>query len=179
MDKATARKIADGLTWARILSAVPVTIVAWYELYWWVFGLYIAAALTDLADGRFARRATPPAKDTDFDGKADIVFSIMTLIWIWMLVPGFYEQYWFPYLPLLFLIATYLVAARVRWPQITIPHFEFGRVAMTLFCFLLPVLIVFGDSPWFVHAVFIIGTLSKLQLAVHLWNCEKPGTVGA
>jgi phosphatidylserine synthase len=88
MDKKIARRVADSLTWSRIWSAVPITIAAWHGLVWWVFGLYIAAALTDLLDGFFGRRATPPQKDNDFDGKADIVFSIMTLVWIWMLIPG-------------------------------------------------------------------------------------------
>ena len=36
---------------------------------------------------------------------------------------------------------------------------------MALFFFLLPVLIVWGDVTWFVHAVLIIGTLSNAQLA--------------
>ena len=177
MDKKTARRIADGLTWARVWSAIPITLAAWYGLGWWVFGLYIAAALTDLLDGFFGRRATPPEKDDDFDGKADIVFSIMTLVWIWMLVPGFFEKYWLPYLPLLLLIEIYLTTVRVREPDLPIPHFRFGRFAMALFCFLLPVLIIVQDSPWFVHTVFAIGTLSKIQLAWHIASRDKPDVV--
>jgi hypothetical protein len=140
MDKKTARIVADGLTWSRILSAIPITIAASYGLTWWVFGLYIAAALTDLLDGVFGRRATPPQKDNDFDGKADVVFSIMTLVWIWMLIPGFFEKYWLPYLPMLLVIEIYLITIRVREPETPVPHFQFGRFAMALFCFLLPVL---------------------------------------
>ncbi len=178
MDRKTARKIADGLTWARIWSAIPITIAAWYELAWWVFGTYIAAALTDLLDGWFARRATPLEKDTDFDGNADVLFSIMTLLWIWMLIPGFYEKYWLPYLPILFVIEIYLISVRLRWSERPVPHFQFGRFAMALFCFLLPVLIAFGDVAWFVHAVFIIGTASKLQLAWHIRRTWKPAVPG-
>jgi len=174
MDKSTARKIADALTWARIWSVVPITVAAYYGLTWWVFGLYIAAALTDLADGAFARRADPPEIDTDFDGKADTLFAIMTLVWLWMLIPGFFQKYWFPYLPVLFSIEIYLVTVRVRWPDLHIPHFQFGRVAMVVFCFLLPVLLLVQDLPWFVHFVFIYGTASKIQLTWHLWNCKKP-----
>lgn len=174
MDKTTARRIADSLTWVRIWSAVPITILAWYELAWWVFGLYIIAALTDLFDGYFARRGTPPKEDSDFDGKADVIFSIMTLVWIWLLIPGFFEKYWFPYLPVLLLIEIYLVTLRIHRSGIHIPHFRFGRFAMTVFCFLLPVLLVIHDNAWFVHAVFIIGTLSKLQLAWHFRIVAKP-----
>ena len=86
MRKTTARTIADGLTWARIISVVPITVLAWYQFRWWVFGLYIAGALTDLLDGWFARRAAAPKSDVDFDGLADIVFRAMTLLWIWLLV---------------------------------------------------------------------------------------------
>ena len=173
MDKNTARVIADGLTWSRILSAVPITIAAWYGLIGWVFGLYIAAALTDLLDGFFGRRATPPAKDDDFDGKADVVFSIMTLVWIWMLIPGFFEQYWLPYLPLLLVIEIYLTTIRLREPETPVPHFPFGRYAMALFCFLLPVLLIVQDSAWFVHGVFVIGTLSKIQMVWHFATRDK------
>lgn len=173
MNKKTARQIADALTWARIWSAAPITLFAWYDLRGWVLGLYIAAAMTDFADGFFGRRAVPPEKDTDFDGKADVVFSIMTLVWLWMLVPGFVEAYWLPYLPILLVIEAYLVTVRVKWPEITIPHFRFGRFAMALFCFLLPVLLVFGHIAWFVHAVLVIGTASKLQLAWHLRARQK------
>jgi hypothetical protein len=175
MDKKIARRIADGLTWSRIWSAVPITIAAWYGLVWWVFGIYVAAALTDLLDGFFGRRATPPEKDNDFDGKADTVFSIMTLVWIWMLIPGFYEKYWLPYLPLLFLIEIYLTTIRVREPDEQVPHFQFGRFAMALFCFLLPILIIVQDSAWFVHLVFTIGTLSKIQMVWHFATRDKSG----
>ncbi len=168
MDKKTARKIADGLTWARIWSAIPITIVAWYELTWWVFGLYAAAALTDLLDGMFARRAEPPEKDTDFDGKADVLFSVMTLVWIFMLFPAFFPKYWLPYIPLLVAIEIYLIAMRVQYPDLQVPHFEFGRWVMALFCFLLPVLIIFGDQFWFVHLVFILGIIGKVQLLLHI-----------
>ena len=175
MDKQTARTVADGLTWSRILSAIPITIAASYGLTWWVFGLYIAAAMTDLLDGMFGRRATPPPKDTDFDGKADVVFSIMTLVWIWMLIPGFFAKYWLPYVPLLLMIEIYLTTIRVREPDTPVPHFHFGRFAMALFCFLLPVLIIVQDNAWFVHAVFIIGTLSKIQMVWHFATRDKAG----
>lgn len=168
MDKRTARTIADGLTWARIWSAIPITILAWYELTWWVFWLYIAAALTDLFDGMFARRATHPEEDTDFDGKADVLFSVMTLVWIWMLFPSFFPNYWLPYIPILVAIEIYLISMRVRYPDLQIPHFEFGRWAMALFCLLLPVLIVFGDQFWFVHLVLVLGTVGKIQLLKHI-----------
>jgi hypothetical protein len=176
MDKATARTLADGLTWARIWSVLPLTALAWFELRWWFLGLYMAAALTDWFDGFFGRRAAPPKSDADLDGNADILFSIMTLVWIWMLVPGFYQKYWFPYLPMLAMIQLYLWFAVIRLPALRSPHFQFGRFGMTVFCFLLPVLIVFGDQPWFVHAVFIIGTVGKLQLAWHFARLSKVRT---
>ena len=164
MNKRTARKIADALTWSRVFSVVPITLLAWYELKWWVFAIYIAASLTDLLDGVFARRATPPATDTDFDGLADLLFSVMTLLWLWMLIPGFFPKYGLLYLPLLVLLESYMVFARMRYPDLVVPHLESGRKAMALFFLLLPTLIIWGDVPWFVHLVFIVGTVSKIQL---------------
>lgn len=174
MNRASARRIADALTWSRVFSVIPITILAWYGFRWWVLGLYIAAALTDIFDGMFARRATPSQSKGDLDGRADLLFAAMTLAWIWMLVPGFFQKYWLPYIPLLAVIQVYLTWSDLRWPRLREAHFQFGRMAMALYCFLLPVLIVFGDQPWFVHAVFIIGTLSKLQLAWFFVSADKP-----
>jgi phosphatidylglycerophosphate synthase len=172
MDKNTARTIADQLTWARIWLALPITACAWLDLKWWVLGLYAVAALTDLFDGMFARRAAPPKTDTDLDGNADVVFSIMTLVWLWMLVPGFLENYWLPYLPVLVAIQVYLSTAPLHHPGIEIPHLQFGRIMMAVFCFMLPVLLVWGDQPWFVHSIFILGTISKLQIAWYIVSLE-------
>ena len=179
MDKVTARRLADALTWSRIWSVIPLTALAWFDLRWWFLGLYIAAALTDLADGYYGRRAAPPKSDADLDGNADVLFSVLTLLWIWMLIPGFYEKYWLPYLPILFLIQLYLWSMMLKWPGLHSPHFEFGRFGMTVFCFLLPVLIVFGDQPWFVHTVFIIGTIGKLQVAWYFTSSDKTGLARA
>lgn len=176
MDKDTARKVADALSWSRIWSAVPITVLAMFELRWWVLAVYIAAALTDLFDGMFARRASPPAKDIDLDGLADLLLSVMTLVWLWWLIPDFFPKYWLPYLPVLVLLEAYMIAARMRYPDLRVPHLQFGRWAMALFFCLLPVLIVWGDVPWFVHLVFITGTASKLQLtwAIHRLTSLKP-----
>ena len=132
-----------------------------------MFGLYIAAALTDFLDGWFARRAEPPSSNTDLDGLADLLFSIVTLLWLWLLFPWFFPKYWW-YFPVLVLLELYMTPIRVRHPDMTVPHLRFGRYAMALFMFLLPVLIVWGDVAWFVHAVLVIGTVSKIQLAVAL-----------
>ncbi len=37
MNKDTARTVADALTWSRIWSVVPITMLAGYQLKWWVF----------------------------------------------------------------------------------------------------------------------------------------------
>ncbi len=170
MDKNTARTLADSLTWARIVSVVPITVLAWYNLKWWVFGLYIAAVLTDLFDGMFARRAVPPKIDVDLDGIADLILSIATLLWLWWLIPGFVQKYWLPYLPIFVLLETYMSVIRVRHPRFDVPHLPFGRFAMALFFALLPVLIIWGDVPWFVHGVLVVGIASKLQLTWAFWN---------
>ena len=146
---------------------MPITILAWYGASWWVFWLYIGAALTDLLDGWFARRAEPPKSNTDLDGLADLLFSIVTLLWLWLLFPWFFPKYWW-YFPVLVLLELYMTPIRVRHPQMTVPHLRFGRFAMALFMSLLPVLIVWGDIAWFVHAVLLTGTASKIQLAIAL-----------
>jgi phosphatidylglycerophosphate synthase len=173
MDLQAARTIADTLTWFRIVSVVPITVLTWYELQWFVFALYIAGALTDYFDGLFARRAAPPKSDIDFDGIADVVFRIMTVLWIWLLVPGFITKYWLPYVPILVALELYMLVVRARRPLLPVPHFAFGRFAMALFFFLLPVLIVWGDVTWFVHAVLIIGTLSNAQLAWAIYRLTR------
>ena len=172
MNKDTARTIADALTWARIVSVVPITVLAWYDFRWWVLGIYIAAALTDLLDGMFARRATPAATNIDFDGIADLIFRAMALVWLWLLAPWFFPKYWLPYLPVLVLLEVYMLSVRIRKPKMVVPHFAFGRFAMALFFTLLPVLIIWGDVPWFVHLVLIVATASTLQLT---WAIASSG----
>ena len=170
MKRSTARNVADALTWSRIISVVPITILAVLGLKWWVFGLYIAAAVTDGLDGWFARRAAPPRNDADFDGIADLVLSFSTLLWFWLLVPGFIASYWLPYLPIFVALEIYMTYVRVRHKRYGVPHLRFGRFAMALFFFLLPVVLVWGDVPWFVHGVLIIAVASKLQLAWVFWT---------
>lgn len=173
MRKQTARYLADALTWARIVSILPITVLAWAGLRWWVFGLYIAASLTDLFDGMLARRGSPPKTNVDLDGIADLVFSFATLLWLWLLAPGIVARYWLPYVPVLVLLEVHLSIVRFRHKRFGIPHLQFGRFAMALFFFLLPVIIVCGDVPWFVHAVLIIGVLSKLQLVRAVWRKRR------
>ncbi len=164
MNKTTARIVADSLTWARIVSVLPITIFALYNLKWWVLGLYIAAALTDLFDGMFARRATPAKTDVDLDGIADVILGFATLLWVWLLIPGFVQKYWLPYLPIIVLLEIYITMVRVRYQRFGISHLPLGRFAMAFFFCLLPALIVWGDSPWFVHGVLILVVASQLQL---------------
>lgn len=162
--------MADTLTWARIVSILPITALAWYDMQWWVFTVYIAAALTDLFDGILARRGAPPKSDFDLDGAADAVFSFSTLLWFWLLFPEFVHKYWLPYVPILAVLEVYNTVIRVRHKRHGIPHLPFGRFAMALFFFLLPVVVVWGDVPWFVHTVLIIGIASKLQLSWAFWK---------
>ena len=173
MNTQIARTIADGLSWTRIVSVVPITALAWYGLECWVFWLYIAGALTDYFDGVFARRAAPARSDFDLDGIADVVFRLMTVLWIWFLVPGFIQKYWLPYVPILAALELYMLVVRAQRPLLPVPHFAFGRFAMALFFFLLPVLIVWGDVTWFVHVVLVVGTLSNAQLAWAIYRLTR------
>lgn len=165
MNKTTARRVADGLTWVRVLSSIPITVLALLGLRWWVFAVYVAAALTDAFDGVYAQRATTAGYGADFDSRADVFFGVMTLIWILILIPNFYQVYWFPYLPAFVVLQGYLVLVRVREPGLILPHLNFGRFAVGLFHTLLPVLIVVGDVPWFVYLVLVSSIAAKAQLA--------------
>lgn len=174
-----ARQIADALSWSRILIAVPLTVLAWLDLRWWFLAIYIAAAITDSLDGAFARRATPSTRGAEFDGRADIVFTLMTLVWLWMLVPGFYGNYGLPYIPALLLLQAYLVALRILRPQTVVPHLDFSRIAFTLFCCLLPVLLVVGDVAWFVELTLVVTIVAKSWLALRVsGNASEPGPTG-
>jgi hypothetical protein len=87
-----------------------------------------------------------------------------------MLIPGFVQSYWLPYLPIFVSLEIYMTMVRVRDLRFDVPHLPFGRFAMALFFSLLPVLIIWGDVPWFVHGVLIVGVASKLQLSWAFWN---------
>lgn len=170
MKPETARTVADALTWSRIFSIIPITVLAAFGLKWWVLGIYIAAAITDWFDGWFARRATPPPDARDLDGLADLLFSFSTILWFWLLVPGFLSKYWLPYVPIIVALELYMTHVRIRHKRYGVPHLQFGRVAMAIFFFLLPVVLVWGDITWFVHGVLIVAVASKLQLAWAFWR---------
>lgn len=80
------------------------------------------------------------------------------------------SKYWLPYLPIVVALEIYMTYVRVRHKRYGVPHLEFGRWAMALNFFLLPVLIVWGDVTWFVHGVLVIAVASKLQLAWAFWT---------
>ena len=90
-----------------------------------------------------------------------------------IVIPGFFEKYWLPYLPLLLVIEIYLTTIMVQEPDTPVPHFHFGRFALALFCFLLTILLIVQDSAWFVHGVFVIGPLSKIQMVWHFATRDK------
>ena len=92
------------------------------------------------------------------------------MLWFWLLIPGFISKYWLPYLPIVVALEIYMTHVRVRHKRFGVPHLKFGRFAMALFFFLLPVLIVWGDVTWFVHGVLIIAVASKVQLAWAFWT---------
>jgi phosphatidylglycerophosphate synthase len=165
MTPRSARIIADGLTWARVASAVPLTILALNHLVGWFSAVYVVAAFTDAFDGMFARNGTTVRYGGELDGLADVFFAIMTLLWIFLLIPGFYQHYWFPYLPAFAIIQGFLFYARINEPGLTLPHLEFGRFSVFLFNTLLPVLIVAGG---FVYLVFTCSIAAKLQLVRHV-----------
>jgi phosphatidylglycerophosphate synthase len=173
----SARSIADGLTWARVASVVPLSILALNDLVGWFCAVYVVAAFTDAFDGMVARSATAAGYGADLDGLADVFFAIMTLIWIFVLIPGFYQEYWFPYIPAFVAVQGFLIHARVNEPGLSLPHLEFGRFAVFLFHTLLPVLIVAGNVPWFVYLVFACSIAAKLQLVRYVVGQQQPADV--
>lgn len=170
MNKQTARTIADGLTWARLFSIIPISIFIIAEMQRWVLALYLLAALTDLLDGWFARRGTESKRGADLDGTVDLIFVGMTLVWIAWMIPGFYAKYWFPFLPAFVAFEGYFLFSRLRKKDLVLPHLWSGKIAMTLFCFLLPVLLVFGDVTWFLLLALYVPILAKAEMAVWIWR---------
>jgi phosphatidylglycerophosphate synthase len=173
VNTSSARNIADGLTWVRVFSAIPITLLAVADLRWWVFGVYIAAALTDLLDGLFARRARPARYGGAFDAYADVFFVMMTVIWLVMLFPGFLQRYGLTLVLPLVITQLALFVLRFVYSGLRVPHLPLGRVAMFIFCSLLPTLVVFGDTPWLVVVAFSIAIIAKLQLAWHVHTRES------
>lgn len=96
---------ADGMTICRLLLAVAVVPVAWSgDLT--ITGILVSVAwLTDLADGRLARRSGSSGKLADWDLKADTAVGIGLLVGLTAssLVPA-----WLP-----------IAAALLLWPYLT------------------------------------------------------------
>lgn len=91
------KQLPNILTVCRILLSVALVFVPLFGL--WFFVIYIAAGLTDIADGMLARRLGAESKSGALlDSFADVVFlticairilpvlSVDTWLWIWMSV---------------------------------------------------------------------------------------------
>jgi cardiolipin synthase len=78
------RRLADALTWLRLVLAGPIVAVLFLGMAGWALALYLLAAATDFLDGRLARASgEPSALGVTLDPLADKVLVLTVLGALW------------------------------------------------------------------------------------------------
>ncbi|WP_372784736.1 CDP-alcohol phosphatidyltransferase family protein [Phenylobacterium sp.] len=159
-------KPANAVTLSRGLLIVPI-----FGLLWWgqataALGLYILAALTDLADGWLARRFKQSSEfGAQLDAVVDNLFSLAILGFLALAYPGLIARQWAAAAvlfggPILYLGLSWLLTRRLM-----MFHVWSAKVgAFLLFC-LWPAIAVTGWQGWLWLSAAVVG-LSRLEQLV-------------
>jgi hypothetical protein len=65
-----------------------------------------------------------------------------------------------------------LLVACLKNRDLVLPHLWSGKLAVAVFSFLLPVLLLFGDVPWFVLIALYVPIAAKVHLVVVVLRSE-------
>lgn len=161
--------LADALTWARLLSVIPLSVLAVLDLRLAFLITFCLAVTTDLLDGMAARAAgRPTAAGADFDGSVDLVFSAFALWWIWLLVPEIYTGFWPFMLVALASFSLFFWASARYAKRVMTPHLVSGKAAMGVFALLIPITLIFGVVAWYVHLTWVTVTVSRAEMVYGL-----------
>lgn len=80
----SARRLADALTWLRLVLAAPIVAALLLGMPGWALALYLVAAATDFFDGRFARASgLPSTLGMTLDPLADKILVLTVLGTLW------------------------------------------------------------------------------------------------
>lgn len=156
---------ANVLTWTRLVSVVPLSVLAFVQATTLFLAVYVVAILTDAFDGTVARlQQTASAHGATFDGVVDLVFAAFGLVWLYALVPGVYIDYWPHLLAVAGAFALFFSASYARFRTIVMPHLWLGKLSMLCFALLVPVAVLWSLHDWMVWVVVIVVIASRLEM---------------
>lgn len=156
---------ANVLTWSRLASIVPLTVLAFLRLELAFILVYVLAIATDLFDGVVARaQRLASLRGAELDGTVDLAFAAAGLGWIFLFIPEIYLVYWPHLLAVALSFIVFFAASWARLRKLAMPHLWLGKLSMFLFCLLLPTVILFGVASWMVWTVVLVVILSRIEM---------------
>ncbi len=158
---------ADVLTWMRLGSIVPLTVLAFARAEIAFIIVYVLAITTDLFDGMLARaQGFSSPKGAEFDGTVDLVFAAAGLGWLYLFAPEVFTTYWPHLFAVALSFAIFFAASWAKLRKLAMPHLWLGKLSMFLFCAIVPAIILFGAQNWMVWTVVIVIVLSRIEMTI-------------
>ena len=161
-----AFKPANAITLSRGLLIAPIFGLLWWGQFGAALGLYIVAAVTDLADGWVARRFGQASEfGAQLDAVVDNLFSLAILGFLALAYPGLVTRQWLAATvlfggPILYLALSWLMTRRLM-----MFHVWSAKIgAVLLFC-LWPAIAVTGWPGWVWLSALIVGA-SRLEQVI-------------
>ncbi len=157
-------KTADIVTYIRLVLYIPITLAALLDARFVVLVLFCLAQLTDFLDGRIARASgTASQEGALLDSRVDTIGFFFYLLWLWILFPFVYQEYWHFAIILFVLTRLALILGYYRFGQITGTHLWSAKIAAFAGALFLPLLIIFGAISWMVIGTAILGIIAMLE----------------
>ena len=163
LDEGGPVKVANLVSLLRGILIVPIMVLLVRHMNGAAIGLYLLAVATDGLDGWLARRS---GRCSEFgavlDSVIDNLFSIAIAGFLWLAVPGVYNDHPVATTVLFLAPLAYLAVSRAMSGQIIMFHFHSARLgALALFA-LWPE-VAFTGSNWLVIPAAFIVVASRIE----------------
>ena len=161
-----AFKPANAVTLSRGVLILPIFGLLWSGRPTAALGLYVLAALTDVADGWLARRFKQSSEfGAQLDAVVDNLFSVAILGFLALAYPGLIARQWLAAAVLFGGPIAYLGVSWAMTRRLMMFHVWSAKVgAFLLFC-LWPAIAVTGWQGWLWLCALVVG-LSRLEQVV-------------
>src|SRR6185437_287766 len=174
--------MVNTITWYRLIAALLILLLLWYQQYVWFRWMLVISFLTDAVDGYLARKFGVISKyGSTLDSIADDLTIAVAVIGILVFKPDFIPDQIVIVAILLFLYLLQIVIALIRYGKISSFHTYLAKIASVLQgAFLL--LFFFLPEPvytlFYLMAIFTILDLAEeiiLVLILPQWNANVKG----
>jgi len=167
-------KLADAITWSRIVLILPITVLVLLHLRIAAGILVIVAFFTDFLDGYVARKTkTASKKGAELDSRVDSVCAIAFFAWIIFLFYASFLQYWYLFAIMISLIILEMLVARWKIGTWTGLHLYSEKAGAIVGGIALALLFFLGFQLWLILPAVIVGSLGQIEAVIYLLKGGK------